>query len=452
MYIPNFSFRKLLVSLIVTLLSLPFIGESQVALTNAGGAIKVFGDAVPSTQLTLVVLGDFENQTDGVNDGTIDIADNGHMYVTGNWTNNSFSNVFLNTSTSLVDGIVTLENNNTNQVIAGITATFFENLRINGSRKILMNDLNSVNNILLIDAPLILNTRTFEIKNQDPSGITYKSGFIKSETLPGNHGYIKWNTGNYVGTFVVPFGSDGISSTNDLNLSLTTNGPMAMADYFTFATYPTDMFNQPLPMTASPLEFEVRKVVDRFWLIEPNNRINLAPLDIAFSYVSEDVSSTKNSINPDQLVAARNNTNLAKWLDMDPRGSHYLNTVEISNVTPSEFYPIWTLVNMPPPITELFAPDAFSPDGDGLNDLFIPIFQVDFEIIDYELIIYDRWGSMVFKTTDKNQGWNGIKMGKNAEPTLDVYTWVIIVKGRNYGDTQAEGKKKKFVGRVTIVL
>lgn len=51
----------------------------------------------------------------------------------------------------------------------------------------------------------------------------------------------------------------------------------------------------------------------------------------------------------------------------------------------------------------IFVPNAFSPNGDDLNDEFIirGIFQ------DYNLIIADRWGNMVFKSRDANVGWNG---------------------------------------------
>lgn len=426
---------------------------AQSAFTNLGAVIEVFGSGVISNQSTISVFGDFENQT-GINgnDGIVDLSNNANILVTGNWINNSFSNVFPNTSTSLLDGIVTLENTSNVQIIGGLNPTYFENLIIVGSSKVLTNDNNSVNNTLLLNSPIILNGNTFEIKNSNPLAITYISGFIKSETLPGNHGFIKWNTGNYVGTFNIPFGSDAAAGNDDLNFSITIKQPMGVSDFFTFATYPSDMFNEPMPLGASPLETEIRKVVDRYWIIQPSDINNLPNLDITFSYATEDVSKTKNSLNPDKLRASRNNTTLGKWLDMEPRGSNYLNMVEINDVTPIEFYNIWTLVNNPPVLTDLFTGDAFSPNGDGLNDLFIPIFQVDYEVIDYELIIYNRWGKVVFYTKNILEGWNGIPVGTNYEPQIDVYSWIINVKGRELGNTLADGRKQKFTGRVTIVL
>jgi gliding motility-associated-like protein len=55
----------------------------------------------------------------------------------------------------------------------------------------------------------------------------------------------------------------------------------------------------------------------------------------------------------------------------------------------------------------LYLPNAFSPNGDGINDLlFVRIFN-RFEDISFELIIYNRYGQQMFKTTDLSIGWDG---------------------------------------------
>ena len=46
---------------------------------------------------------------------------------------------------------------------------------------------------------------------------------------------------------------------------------------------------------------------------------------------------------------------------------------------------------------EIFIPTVFSPDGDGINDVFN---VVGLELQDLELIIYSRWGSMVYKRVE----------------------------------------------------
>jgi gliding motility-associated-like protein len=68
---------------------------------------------------------------------------------------------------------------------------------------------------------------------------------------------------------------------------------------------------------------------------------------------------------------------------------------------------------------QLFAPNAFTPDGDGLNDLWkaIPSCPVS----DYHLRIFDRWGGLLFETIDQNKGWNGGWAEYYAEPGIYMY-------------------------------
>lgn len=73
-------------------------------------------------------------------------------------------------------------------------------------------------------------------------------------------------------------------------------------------------------------------------------------------------------------------------------------------------------------LTYLAFPTGFSPNGDGVNDFarIIKYLNID-QLVD--LSIYNRWGGLVFRTTDINQGWDGTYRGKDAE--IGVYVWVI---------------------------
>ena len=66
-----------------------------------------------------------------------------------------------------------------------------------------------------------------------------------------------------------------------------------------------------------------------------------------------------------------------------------------------------------------YAPTAFTPDGDGLNDTWTPMVLGARE---YELVIYDRWGAERFRTTDPKQGWSG-----DGQPQ-GVYIYTARVK------------------------
>lgn len=72
--------------------------------------------------------------------------------------------------------------------------------------------------------------------------------------------------------------------------------------------------------------------------------------------------------------------------------------------------------------TSFYMPNAFTPDGDGLNETIQPVLSNCLPGT-YEFIIFDRWGRMVFRTTEIKQGWDGIYNGKKVDlMTTFVYT------------------------------
>jgi gliding motility-associated-like protein len=75
----------------------------------------------------------------------------------------------------------------------------------------------------------------------------------------------------------------------------------------------------------------------------------------------------------------------------------------------------------------IWFPNAFTPDGNGVNDFFKPIGK---DIIKYHLQIFDRWGSLDFQSTDINKGWDGTVKGVIAPP--DVYTYIVVFESISY--------------------
>ncbi len=72
----------------------------------------------------------------------------------------------------------------------------------------------------------------------------------------------------------------------------------------------------------------------------------------------------------------------------------------------------------------LFIPSAFTPNRDGLNDVFVATPQCKYiGLKSFELRIYNRWGQVVFRTNDIHQGWNG--MYKNQDVPEGVYLYVV---------------------------
>ena len=99
-------------------------------------------------------------------------------------------------------------------------------------------------------------------------------------------------------------------------------------------------------------------------------------------------------------------------------------------------YSISNTVHVVKPLL-LYAPNAFSPDGDGVNDHFSIKGQGGEE---YCLEIYNRWGQMVFQSEDMDMAWNGEYRG-NQSP---IGTYVYQVKAINYGGNKIIVKDGSF--------
>ena len=81
-------------------------------------------------------------------------------------------------------------------------------------------------------------------------------------------------------------------------------------------------------------------------------------------------------------------------------------------------------------------PNAFSPDGDGLNDVFGPPAQF---CSDYDLTfkVFDKTGILLFKTNSADNKWTGSAYGSSAILKRNVYVWILITKDK-YNNIQTK--------------
>ena len=70
---------------------------------------------------------------------------------------------------------------------------------------------------------------------------------------------------------------------------------------------------------------------------------------------------------------------------------------------------------------ELFVPNAFSPNFDGINDEFLAFTPCEY--VDFDLKIFDQWGNLIFRTIDPRIGWDGTFDGQKS--ISDVYVWIV---------------------------
>jgi gliding motility-associated-like protein len=80
-----------------------------------------------------------------------------------------------------------------------------------------------------------------------------------------------------------------------------------------------------------------------------------------------------------------------------------------------------------------FVPNAFTPNGDGINDFFLPLGNV-IRPERYDLAIFDRWGQQIFQTLDPSIGWDGTSGGVPVPDGVYVYRAFVVddIKGERY--------------------
>jgi gliding motility-associated-like protein len=86
-------------------------------------------------------------------------------------------------------------------------------------------------------------------------------------------------------------------------------------------------------------------------------------------------------------------------------------------------------VLLPPSV---FVPNAFTPDYDGINDVFIPV--LSFDPVEYELLIFDRWGETVFISTDSTQPWLGNVTNGDYFAQTEAYLYRLTVRMPDTGN------------------
>ena len=92
---------------------------------------------------------------------------------------------------------------------------------------------------------------------------------------------------------------------------------------------------------------------------------------------------------------------------------------------------------------QFYVPNTFTPNSDGFNPRYEPVFIPGFEPLDYKFQIFNRWGEIMFESQDINQGWDGA-FGGNIVPD-GTFVWRM-----EFRETQTD-KVHEFFGHVTVL-
>lgn len=78
---------------------------------------------------------------------------------------------------------------------------------------------------------------------------------------------------------------------------------------------------------------------------------------------------------------------------------------------------------------QVYIPNAFTPNGDGVNDSFG---AKGVGIEEYKLAIYNKWGELLFESQSMEDQWDGTYAGQNAKE--DAYVYDLLVKNEDSSD------------------
>jgi gliding motility-associated-like protein len=91
-----------------------------------------------------------------------------------------------------------------------------------------------------------------------------------------------------------------------------------------------------------------------------------------------------------------------------------------------------------------YAPNSFTPGKGTLNQVFTPK-GIGIDENNYNLWIFDRWGNMIFHSSDLYTGWDGKANGGSLAAQEDVYVWMVELVVRSTHED------KTFIGHVTLI-
>lgn len=83
----------------------------------------------------------------------------------------------------------------------------------------------------------------------------------------------------------------------------------------------------------------------------------------------------------------------------------------------------------PDQLCKVYVPNVFSPNDDGINDEFKPLFECT--PVSFEMKIFNRWGKLVYQSKSADEGWTGKE--KNKELPADVYVYYVQVTFQDEG-------------------
>jgi gliding motility-associated-like protein len=249
-------------------------------------------------------------------------------------------------------------------------------------------------------------------------GCTPLTIFFENTTEFNNLISCQWNMGNgniinSCGTFV--YSTYTLPGCYDVNLTMTYPGNCTNTYTEIQAICVED--NPIANFSANPIQTQIN---------QPVIFNNLSIGSVNYQWTFGDLSGTFNTLNTTHIYQSP--------------GLYIVNLVAYSDFGCTDTNSQVILIEEP---LIYYIPNSFTPDNDKFNQTFNPIITQGIDIYNYQLIIFNRWGEIIFDSNDPNVGWNGTYNEKIVQD--GTYIWKIKFKHKN------KDKKEEIYGTVNVI-
>ncbi len=368
-------------------------------LYNNGGLIFSSND-------TIFANGGISNVADGLG-GQGTFRNSGQVYFTEDWTNSAGNAAFTNVVGTDGASAITCYMIGGNQSITGDDVTEFHNLRLRGTGGI--KQLVAVNAIVhdtldLSTFELATGANRLFVTNTDPNAIEFVNGSGYVSSLDG--GWLARNTNSPV-RYMFPVGSSvGQFRYRPVEIGPVDNFP----NQYAVRMANVDPTTEGYPITQRQATISR---VNEYYYHQITRESGLSPASITIYY---------DAAADGPVTGIGHWQNAPQWEDIvsNPDASNYGLTATTRAAWdfltyPSPAFALMKLINE---CGEMFVPTAFSPDGNGENDMECVYGKC---VKDIYFAIYDRWGEKVFETYDISQCWDGTFRGRQMNTAVFVY-------------------------------
>ena len=361
------------------------------------------------------VLGDVEIS---LNTG---IENNGDLHLTGDWVNNSQDSGLINQG----EGNVALNGNY--QEISGDSPTYFSTLILQTNQSVKASQIETYITRFFQINDVIYQTNQFNthVLNPTTNAVSWSTGFIESSQLAGN---ILRST-NTDSSYFFPVGSQTISnnlraievqpSSNDSNVFAVRLGVQDAS-----LEVGTSLAGSIAPFDRESKEITIGDI-NPIYYHNVSQPFGNQPADISLYHMSQDGNGAFTALagwnvstsSWDEVSVSMNPVTSNLFLGNPDRKADFL----LSANTNDDVYALASLA--------VTAPTGFTPNGDGINDVFFVKGLENFP--DNELYVYNRWGQLIYEAKPYANDWNGINTSgavKIQGDEVDEDTYFYILK------------------------